>query len=304
MGFFKTRFRRNMTPVCSALIINIACLTPLYASTTDDLLQKIHDNTVIILEKIDQTPEFLRSWLEPDDSDESDNLQKTFTTLNQFVQDVADGQTTNADNLDQVLFRTDPNGIAANDKNLFYGNDLTYPTLLNKPLFSPDPRNKPNQPEVDSALNYIKNASGMNIPHTLPAISGWQGTKTDQLAYYNYFSSVMAAQTYGGYVMSGHYADMKNPSGPFSKLQKQLMQQAGDGSWFASIGAADLGVVLRQLLLFQSQSFLVLTQLLVTEKQLLYAQVMNNTLTILNNQFNEKQILLKNARTKTVTSND
>jgi membrane-bound inhibitor of C-type lysozyme len=98
-------------------------------------------------------------------------------------------------------------------------------------------------------------------------------------------------QTFNGYVLSQLYEDVKNG---VAAAQTTLINQASDpANWFATITTESIGAVLRQTLMYQSQSYIVLTQLLQTEKMLLAAQTMNNTLLVLSNQSNESFMLRK-----------
>jgi hypothetical protein len=72
-----------------------------------------------------------------------------------------------------------------------------------------------------------------------------------------------------------------------------LVTQAGNATWLKNIAAEEIGIVLREILVFQSQSYVLLTQLVQTQKQLLTATVMSNTLMIQNNRQNEAYLAAK-----------
>lgn len=174
--------------------------------------------------------------------------------------------------------------------NVPYANDLVFSSLMGTPTpyFNPDPRPKPSS--IDSGLNYVKYASGLNVTHAVPDPS-WTGSLQDQLNYTAYFATINAVQTFNGYVLSQLYEDVKNG---VAAAQTTLINQASDpANWFATITTESIGAVLRQTLMYQSQSYIVLTQLLQTEKMLLAAQTMNNTLLVLSNQSNESFMLRK-----------
>lgn len=177
-------------------------------------------------------------------------------------------------------------------------NEITYTTLLGVP-----PINLKNATSAgDPALAYIRNASTENFVHELPppltvtvdsatGAQTWDSPvpvkdKASLLRYKLYFDTIMAAKTFGGYVLSDQYAD-KNQ---LSQTQSDLLKKASDTSpngWYANIASEDMGSVYRQLLMFESQNFILMTQLVRTQKQLLTAQVLTNSLLIANNRLNE-----------------
>lgn len=178
------------------------------------------------------------------------------------------------------------------------GNELTYQTLLGLPYFSTpesytDPNNSKNSISVNSALKYIENASSLGITHMVPKQS-WRGSTDAKDRYIKYFKTITAVQTYNGYILSGLYANyLNNPQNPTSLTTTQLtlMQNASSGDWLTKIATQDIGVVLRQILLFNSQTYVLLAQLLKTQQDLLATQAMTNTLLVTGNFTTEAQLL-------------
>lgn len=263
-------------------------------------LNSIVQNTYQVLVRVNNVPEQLKnistmalSWMAKDDSKTTSEIQSNFATLGSTINSDIDTQLSLQKQLAIDLF-------AAGDANAFtmpspqnpkilntmpYVNDLAYSTMLGQPLV-------PKAANVNVApYNYIKNAGGIKIKHTVPA-TDWQGTTDDVLKYYNYYTAMMAVESFDGYVLSHLYAENRNGNA-LSSTQKSLISQASDSSWIAQIASEDLGKVLRQLLMFESQSYVLLTQLVQIERQILTAQVMGNTLTILNNQVNEPVLVSK-----------
>jgi len=119
-----------------------------------------------------------------------------------------------------------------------------------------------------------------------PLPRGPRGTETDIKNYQNYFNTVNAIQSFNGYVLSGLYAESKGGN-QFNTTQLALLQQTSQPSWLNQIASQELGKVLRQMLLFQSQTYVLISQLIQTQKQLLIATTMTNSLLIANNQLNE-----------------
>lgn len=186
--------------------------------------------------------------------------------------------------------------------NLFYGadsksllniNELTYTSLLKLPYKIETP-----EKNSDPAFGFIKNAAGLNISHIPPwsykFLDKTRNT-TDPMVYADYYNTMMSIESFNAYILSGFYVDYLMNATPLTQQQLALVNQANDKNWFTQMSSQYIGYVLRQILLYESQAFVVLTELLQTNKQLLAAQVMNNTLLILNNQANEKKLFQKAA---------
>jgi preprotein translocase subunit SecG len=197
----------------------------------------------------------------------SSNLVQT-TLQTQLMQDYFSGATTNT---------------------LPYANDLTYSTLLGLPFFSPDPRASGGA-TVNPAYNYLKNASGLNVVHAIPAMN-WTGAQADQAKYQNYYNTISAVQTFNSYVLTQLYA---NSIFQLTTAQNTLLAQVSNPStFFAVITNETIGAVLRQMLMFESQNYVLLAQLLQAQRLLLASQAMNNTLMIVSNSTTEALLLRK-----------
>lgn len=231
---------------------------------------------------------FLQSWMSPDDTQATSTFQNSFSQLGQLIIAQMNATSPIMPQINNSLLGSDPN---ANVNTLWYANDLTYSTLLGNPYFQTDPRQK-KIPGLDPAYNYVLNASGIGVTHIKPYTNpqdqstpaNWTGSPISRQKYQNYYNTVMAVESFNGYVLGNFYSDIKNGN-QFNTLQTQLIQQATDAqNWFAQVaGKETLGQVLRQILLFQSQSFILQTQLINLQKQLLTAQVMTNALLIATN---------------------
>lgn len=179
-------------------------------------------------------------------------------------------------------------------------NYLTFQTLLKQNYTLPTDKNKTTN--TDPAYVYIKNIAGLNIIHYPP----WSFTLnknrpvSNPQVYANYYNTVMSIESFNAYILSNFYIDYVLNETPLTQQQIALINQAGKADWFAQIAAENIGFVLRQLLTYESQVFVVLTELLQSIKQLLAAQAMTNTLLILNNQSNEK-IMFQRAANLPIT---
>ena len=267
-------------------------------SPSEAYLKQIADNTLGIWKLLDeinlstftQLQEYIRSWMAKDDSVSA--LQQIFAQFGAMTSTSMDTQKSVQPSLLTQLFK------GATPQTFQNANDLAFQTLLGMPFYAQDPRGA-NNPTVDPKKNYIINASGLLIPHLRPRLSN--ADPQDQTRYANYYNAVMATQSFNAYVLSGLYADHLIPDDEnnpdpqrrtksLSTLQKDLITQASNSDWFVKIASEDLGLVFRQLLMYQSQLYVVTQQLLNVQKQLVAAQAMNNTLIIAGNMNTESML--------------
>lgn len=296
-AFLKSHLKKLITALCLFIsVFMFFFLLPITRGASlggDAILFAIKSNTDKILNDLNELPNiihglavFIKNWLDPDNSKETSVLQANFGGIANYFLANQSNQEKYFLNLSNDYFG--PNATA---QTIPYANDITYATLLDKPFFNPDPRNNGKNPPVDTAYNYIKNASGLNITHVMPGLN-WQGTTLNQQRYYNYYTAISAVQTYNAYILSNLYADYQSKN-EYSKQQTILLQEASGSDWFDAISKEQIGIVLRQILMFNSQIFVLLTQMLQTQKQMVTAQAMTNTLLIIGNQFTENSLLDK-----------
>lgn len=243
-----------------------------------------------------QAGKFMLNWTAPDRSKETQNLQSQFTQIgNQFINDYnsVNDYKKNLPQLNATLFDVSPSAFTSEkSKSSILNtvpqvNKLTYSTVLNHPPV----KNAPG-----TSYDYITNASGMGITHTPPA-TFWQGKADDKKTYMNYYNTIMSVVSYNSYILDNLVADQNK----LTPLQNQLIQQASSADWLAKVAGEEMAIVLRQLLMFQSQTYVLISQLLTTQRQMLNAQVMTNAIAIANNQVNES-ILAGRAQGITPTS--
>lgn len=281
---------KGLVTLSSLVFLNLP-LNAMAANGNDSQnIELIKQYTYGALQKLDTLPAMLNqlgkmalSWLDTDNSDRTKNLQGQFSNVgNLYIADLSAQQNLQTQT-DQLLLT----GVTS--KNLATANDLVYSTLLGMPFLKPDPRNAVSSTPIDASYNYFKNIAGLNIIHTRP--SAWTtGNAEDQRKYINYYSTVTAITSYNGYVLSQLYADAKS-NNAMTRTQAELVQNASSSNWQAEISGESLGRVLRQMLLYQSQTYVLLAQLIQTQKQLLLTNAMTNSLLILNNKTNEDHLL-------------
>lgn len=298
MAHFK-QSKKILGWISLTLMINIFTL-PLSsaASPSENYLYNIMQYTKGTLKAVNALPSYLNnifgrlaiSWLAPDDTKSTADMQANFATIgylaaqNAAVQNGLQQQLM-ADLLNQPIANfTTPAQRPAILNILPNVNDLSYATMLSLPPVPKGPA---------SPYNYIKAASGISNTHAIPG-ANWQGSARDQLKYTNYFSTVTAIESFTAYVLSDQYAENQNGNG-LNTVQTSLINQASNSTWLAQVATEELGKVLRQILMFESQNYVILTQLLQTQKKLLTAQVMTNSLLISNNLPMEN-LLVSNAQ--------
>lgn len=286
------------------LAISIATTSQLNAQETGGgYLQQIAMNTYGILKQVNNLPNYLNglgqfiiSWMTEDSSKTTATMQASFATLGSTI--IQDLEAQNNRQL-QLQMLADLLGVpvssltappaspnsAAILKSFPNVNDVAYSSLLGTPPL-PKAQNAANAP-----YNFIKNAGGMTLTHTMPGMN-WQGDREDIVRYANYYNTVMAVESFNGYVLSNQYAEAKNGN-LFNNTQTALITQASNSSWIAEIATEELGKVLRQILMFESQNYILLSQLIQTQKQALMAQTMTNALIILTQQLSESQLVAR-----------
>ena len=282
----QNQFMRKMAMLMAgAATLSAATMTPSYADDSA-YLQQIAQNTANILTAVNNIPTYINQVLQyvlnmqkTDTSQTTKNMQNSFAITGQSIVQNANTQLGLEAKLNATLL---PNITTTS---LPYANDLVYSTLLGQPFFNPDPRSKGPSASVNAAYNYIVNAGGLNLSHAMPQ-PVWHGSQYYYQQYANYYNTVIAVESFGGYVLANQYADAQNNNG-LSQSQLSLVSQASSSDWIATIASEEMGKVFRQLLMFESQLYVLMTQVLQTEKQLLTAQVMTNALLIANNQMNE-----------------
>jgi len=274
-----------MIAILTLTVFSSSTLRAQATDNTDILLQKILD----ALTRIETTLlTYIPQWITADASEQpmkslsaySQTLGNNISVQNGLDADGA-GQKIQNQLLDDLF-----DGV---DRSKFNTSGLSYTTLLKIPYAT-------SSKNTDPAYVFVKNTAGLNFPHYPPwTYKFLTKTISDASTYAEYYNTIMSIQSFDAYVLSGFYVDYFINTTPLTKQQQALIEQANNTSWFTQVSSQYIGYVLRQILLYESQAFVVLTELLQTTKQLLAAQAMNNTLLILNSQANEKKLFQKAA---------
>lgn len=300
--------------ITTAVVVSFVSMTNLHAQGGSIIywLEQINTNTLSVVQNTLNIMNNLTDYLDTLSSSlmQADNSSTTSGTLLPNMQPFniqLETDISNQTSLQQQL-NTNLLGKDATPDTLPNANDLVYQTLLGKLYFNPDPRKKASKGKIDPAYNYILNASGIGLSHITPS-GDWQGSDTDQKKYMDFYNTVTSIESYNGYVLSSQYAD-KNQ---FNTLQTNLINALNGpppkpntpptpSPFYTQIASENLGIVLRQMLLFQSQIFLLLTQQIQLQRQQLATQSMNNTLLVLSNSMNESYLASKAQGVKPAAS--
>lgn len=147
-----------------------------------------------------------------------------------------------------------------------------------------------------NAYDFVKIASSANTVRPIPSNS-WQGNEDAKAKYKNYYNTVTAVESFNGYVLSEmafQYALKAN------EMRDQLINMASSSDWIAKVATQELGRVFRQILLFESQNFVLNAQIEKNQRQMVAAQAMTNALLIKFNAINESE-LIRSAKGKDVS---
>lgn len=278
-------------PLCFLNIANLRAASP-------DYLALIAQNTSAILSKVNNIPAYINSMLTfalnlqtVDSSDETANMQANFDVLGQiFSQNISQQNALQQQIMADIVNKSvsDFNSPAEHPPILDAlpnVNDISYASLMGA---------KPVLKGSFTPYNYIKAASGANFKHFMPRPdwSNPNAANNYQPAYFQYYNTVTAVESFGAYALSNLVVESQN-NNQTTSLQNALTTQASNSNWTKKVASETVGEVLRQILLFQSQTYVLLTQLVQTQKQLLTASIMTNSLLIANNRMNEIYITSK-----------
>lgn len=308
----KIRIKAYIAILIVSLMTFLFFMLPVRAELSEDCtvcssnhyLSEIANYTYKVLEAVNNTPDFFEpisklalSFLQTDDSDITSTLQTDFTTLSNAILLNDKQQLQYQPTFLNDFFTRNGKDPLPTTTSLPFANEVTFTTMLGQPYFSSTEQENGNN--VDSALRYVENASGQSIPHTAPR-ANFAGSQDDQDKYKSYYKTISAIQTFNTYVMSELYVNAQNKYN-LSNAQMKLMQDVTNAdTWFKQVATEDLGIVLRQILLFNSQLYVLLINSLQMQREMVAAQAMANSLMIMGNQFTE-QTLLSNAERPTST---
>jgi len=277
----------------SAITLTFLGMANLYADAGSDqtaILNAIKINTDNILSDVNGLPNYITNMLTylgdltaADESPVTSDMVPGFAALVSSTADNLSKQNSKQPELMANMFGyklTDltagSNGVTPILNTVPQVNSVTYGTLLGVPTAAKG---------TGTPIDYVKNAAGLGIYHDAPSGS-WGGGGVNVGKYQGYFNTISAVESYDMYLLSGLWAEADNQY-KLTATQTDLLTKITNtdkGGWLQSIASESVGVVLRQILLIESQSYVVLTQMFQVQKQQLAATAMTNTLLIANGQ--------------------
>jgi hypothetical protein len=276
------KMMRQLTIISSTLITSLVLYSqPTYAanssalggaSMTDQLLQYIANTTYSILEKMNTVPAYIESltemalsWLDTTDNGNTiANNQYAFANLMAAYNTTQGTQWDFSQNLTNQ-FLLAGSSSQSNPQLPGNANDLNYSIMIGNRLIKGD------GDFTQNVKNFIANASGTNYIVGQPNPS-WKDSLSKQ-RYISFYNTVSAIQSYNAYLISGLYNQQAK-----TQASNYLIAQASSSDWFKQVATESLGMVLRHLLMYTSESYVTLNRSVELQQQQLAAQAMTNTL--------------------------
>ncbi len=129
--------------------------------------------------------------------------------------------------------------------------------------------------KTDDINGYIMNAAGLNLKLPPPKNQGI-GDSPEKNADYNAVrDSMSSVQTFNAFIMKNFYANLSN-----RQPAVDLMQSTSDPTWIAKVTTEPMGQVFRQMLLYISQTYVLMNRIAENQQYTLASQAMTNTLLI------------------------
>jgi len=212
----------------------------------------------------------------------TDNIKANNEVLVSLQQDAfATSQTVGTNSFDASSFASSKKNQSApilsaipNVDDLAYTNAIGFPPIVG---FKPSSKN---QIQIDSSVkNYIKAAGGANLFHPQLASQSTPITIA-QKQYQAQFNLAYAVQSFNTYVLSKYIVN----EATISQTQSTLYRKASGSDYLTTISSEPIGYVLRDILLFQSQNYVLTTRLIELQREILMAHVMTNALLIASNR--------------------
>ncbi|HTM63586.1 MAG TPA: hypothetical protein VL360_03695 [Gammaproteobacteria bacterium] len=291
--------KKTIILVISALCIVIVYIGPSGAATlSENYLAQIAQNTYNILSFIQNPQNFagLAASLMTQDTDDSSIIMKTqgdfaklgsnFTSTPALAMQLSPRLTADIVNRPLADFGGKDPKILLDIPDI---NNISYGSLLGS---SPVPSSP------FDAYEFIKIASAANTIHPVPTAT-WEGNKDAIAKYKSFFNTVAAVESFDSYVLSKltFSTSLKN-----NDTINNLVNTASNSEWIAKIATEELGPILREILLFQSQNLIINVQIEDHLRDLVNLQVMTNSLLIKTGALNELQ-LINDAKGKNIGAN-
>jgi len=278
--------KKNIIIFLTTIGIGCGVVSTAYAedSESSSIVEVLNQILSVVQEFATSFQTYSDAWLNPDTSD-------SYVAL---LPDLSNYMTNTWNNIDvqNSIQRQLTNTMLNNATPPTFINDVSYMTVLGEPYQAQDSQGNDVDPKA-ATLNYVTNISAANVTHDLPK-ARWQGSAKAKSRYENFIKTIMSVQTYNQYVLSDFYANVANERALTQTqidLKNKLTDQEG---WFKHVSEAEnIGNILREILMFQSQLYLVSLQSIEAQRQLIASIAATNSLIILGNQFTEDTLKQK-----------
>ncbi|OAI49494.1 hypothetical protein AYO45_02420 [Gammaproteobacteria bacterium SCGC AG-212-F23] len=281
----------------SLILITTTAYAQDAASTA--VLRQIKQTTDKILDRLNQSPTYVeaitkmaKSWVDTvSDDSNSDTLKSAQGVIDKHQTadeiGIANYFTAMQNQYDatQALSKIFLAGGNQNPEKAT-ANSTNYLTLLGQP-----PLPVKNKDALTTEVqNYLQNISGASFL-VKPADTSWKVDNESARTYRNFYNVISSIQSYDAYILGGldKHSEVKmnvkkdNNSNQLTSMDVNtyLMLQASNQDWFTQIATEPLGYVLRQLLMYSSETYVQLSKLVAIQQQQVAAQAMANTLAIM-----------------------
>lgn len=166
-------------------------------------------------------------------------------------------------------------------------NELSYSVLFGKPVVN-DEKFKGNEQKYIQA--YLENAANVNYMLKQVEMTQWKKTNPYKARYEGFYNTMTSIQSFNNYVMTGLFKQ-----NDIDSTSSELARKASHPDWFTEVATEHLGLVLRHMLMYTSQIYVQLNRMTVLQQQQLTAQIMTNSLLLMDVQKNVGDDLLRNG---------
>ena len=296
----KRTFRKTVLilSLCGIVAIQNAYSANGFKPTAGDILTAIKTDTGNILTGINNLPGFIDdriqlyivpiykmalSWLKTDDKPDGfiPTSQASFSALNSdYKNNLTLQESIGMAATKQFMTNSDTETPNIAPPNI---NQLDVSILKGTKI---DPTKDKDTSVEALAKQYLYNISAANFYIPPPPLTAAKVPSN----YQHYYDAIIAIESFNTRILSGLYVNQDK-----NQLHSTLTDQATSKDWFLKIATEDLGLVLRQLLMYTSQIYVQIDHLTKIEQDQLAAQAMTNTLLILETSQNTGALLRRQA---------
>lgn len=269
-----------------SLTLNLLLMSSSYAAGGGEngaILAQIKCDTDAILSQINKLPAYISSitematdWIATQDqSNTIANNQYAIAQLTSSYNSAAGDQINDTKDITKQIILGAGNSSSSNSQLLSVDNAISYTTLLGNPLVAIQNQNQSqnnNTSPLDAyARAYIANASDANTLLTRMVLTPTASASAKKYIYF--YNTISSIKSYDAYILNGLYHQRER-----DKYRYKLVSMASNSTWFTQVASEPLGLVLRQILMYQSQLYVQMDRLLKVQQEQLAASAMSNSL--------------------------